>query len=113
MGRLAPDSQRKSPVRRVLEPFDITLRHSKRYQWIRRLFLGFSVFITVGLPLWHLHALDVEGAGLAGDSRWASIARFLPSTPPPFLGAPSSVWVGFFELVDPLEALAAALFRGL
>jgi ferredoxin-type protein NapH len=109
---LAPSSQRKAAVQRLLQPFDITLRHGKRYQWIRRVFLGFSVLLTIGLPMWHLHALDVEGAGLAADSRWAVLSRWLPATPPPFLGAPTSVWVGFFELVDPLEALATAMFRG-
>lgn len=100
-------------VKRALQPFEITLRHGKRYQLVRRLFLGFSVLLTVGLPLWHLRALEVEGAGLAADSRWSDLARLFPDTPPPFFGAPTSVWVGLFELVDPLEALATALFRGL
>ena len=99
-------------MRRTLQPFDITLRHGKRYQRVRQAFLGFSVLLTVGLPLWHLRALEAEGAGLAADSRWASVASWLPATPPPFFGAPTSVWVGFFELVDPLLALATALFRG-
>lgn len=99
-------------VKRVLQPFDITLRHGKRYQLVRKLFLSFSVLLTVGLPLWHLRALEVEGAGLAAGTRWSTVSRFLPATPPPFLGAPTSVWVGVFELVDPLEALATALFRG-
>lgn len=111
---LASDSQRKEPVRRTLQPFDITLRHGRSYQRFRLLFLSFSVLLTVGLPLWHLHALDVEGAGLAANgSRWASLGSWLPAMAPPFLGAPTSVWVGFFELLDPLEALATALFRGL
>lgn len=100
-------------MRRELQPFDITLRHHRRYQWIRRLFLAFSVWLTLGLPMWHLHALDVEGAGLVGDSTWAQLGRWLPATPPPLLGAPTSVWVGFFELVDPLEGLATALMRGM
>ncbi len=99
-------------MKRLLQPFDITLRHGQGYQRLRKLFLGFSVLLTVGLPLWHLHALEVSGAGLAVDSRWSAIARFFPSTPPPFYGAPTSVWVGLFELVDPLESLATALFRG-
>jgi ferredoxin-type protein NapH len=99
-------------VRRALQPFDITLRHGRTYQRVRRAFLAFSVALTVGLPLLHLHALDVEGAGRVADTRWAALASWLPSVAPPFLGAPTSVWVGFFELVDPLEALATALFRG-
>ncbi len=99
-------------MKRALQPFDITLRHGKRYQALRRLFLGFSVLLTVGLPMWHLHALEIEGAGRAADSRWSTLARFLPDTPPPFFGAPTSVWVWFFDLVDPLETLATALFRG-
>lgn len=99
-------------MRRVLQPLDITLRYGKRYQFVRRAFLSFSVLLTIGLPLWHLHALEVEGAGLAADNRWSSVTAGFPDTAPPFVGAPTSVWVGFFELVDPLEALAAALFRG-
>ena len=98
--------------RRQLQPFDITLRHHRNSQRVRQLFLAFSISLTVGLPLWHLHALDVEGAGLAGDSSWARLGSWLPATPPPLLGAPTSVWVGFFELVDPLEGLATALLRG-
>ncbi|MCC6334849.1 MAG: 4Fe-4S binding protein [Myxococcales bacterium] len=100
-------------TRRALQPLDITLRHGRRYQVIRKLFLGFSVALTFGLPLWHLHALDVEGAGIAADSRWAHLAARLPDSPPPFYGAPTSVWVGVLELVDPLESLAVALFHGL
>lgn len=100
-------------TRRALQPLDITLRHGRRYQMIRKLFLGFSVALTFGLPLWHLHALDVEGAGIAADSRWAHLAARLPDSPPPFYGAPTSVWVGVLELVDPLESLAVALFHGL
>lgn len=97
---------------RVLQPFDITLRHGHRYQRVRKGFLAFSVLLTLALPLWHLRALEVEGAGLAADSRWSTVARLFPDTPPPFFGAPTSVWVGLFELVDPLESLATALFRG-
>lgn len=100
-------------TRRALQPLDITLRHARRYQWVRRAFLGFSVALTFVLPLWHLHALDVEGAGIAADSRWAKVAQAMPDQPPPFVGAPTSVWVGVLELVDPLESLAVALFQGL
>ncbi len=99
-------------ARRKLQPFDITLRHQKGYQRARQLFLAFSLSLTFGLPLWHLHALEVEGAGLPGDASWARVSSWLPDTPPPFLGAPTSVWVGFFELVDPLEGLATALLQG-
>lgn len=77
-------------MRRTLQPFDITLRHHHRYQWARKLFLGFSLLLTFGLPWWHLRAVE----------------------PGFFVGAPTSIWVGFFELVDPLEVFATALFRG-
>jgi ferredoxin-type protein NapH len=100
-------------TRRALQPLDITLRHGRRYQRVRRAFLGFSVALTFVLPLWHLHALDVQGSGIAADSRWAKVARVMPDTPPPFVGAPTSLWVGVLELVDPLESLAVALFQGL
>lgn len=98
--------------RRTLHPLDLTLRRAPGYQWARRLFLGFWVAATFVLPLWHLRALDVEGAGLAHDSRWASVAERLPATAPPFVGAPTSVWLWVLDLVDPAEALAVALVRG-
>ncbi|MDP3157363.1 MAG: 4Fe-4S binding protein [Archangium sp.] len=79
-------------MRRTLQPFDITLRHHLAYQRGRQLFLGFSLLLTFSLPLWRLHTLE------AND--------------PSFLGAPTSIRVGFFELVDPLEGLATALMRG-
>jgi ferredoxin-type protein NapH len=98
--------------RRTLIPLDITLRHALKYQWARRSFLAFSVALTFFLPLWHLHALDVEGAGLAVDSRWAGLGAVLPDRPPPFVGAPTSIWVWLVDLIDPTEALGVALFRG-
>lgn len=79
-------------VRRTLQPFDFTLRHHLAYQRGRQLFLGFSLLLTFGLPLWRLHTLEANDAAL--------------------LGAPTSIRVGFFELVDPLEGLATALMRG-
>lgn len=87
---MARASQSLRVVKRALQLHDITLRFGKRYQWVRRAFLAFSCSLTLLLPLWHAWALE----------------------PPPFSGAPTSVWVGFFDLVDPLEALATALFRG-
>lgn len=99
-------------MKRLLQPFDITLRHGRWYQLVRKVFLSFSVFLTVGLPLWHLHALEVASAGRAADSRWSELAKWFPAWEPPFAGAPTSIWVGFFELVDPLETLATALFIG-
>lgn len=98
--------------RRPLQPLDITMRHHMGYQWARRIFLTFSVGLTFILPLWHLRAMDVESAGIAADSSWAKVAKVMPDTAPPFVGAPTSVWVGLFELVDPLESLAVALFHG-
>lgn len=99
-------------MKRPLQPLDLTLRHGRGYQRLRRAFLGFSVALTFVLPLWHLHALDVEGGGRAADTRWAKVAALLPDTPPPLSGAPTSLWVGVFELVDPLESLGVALFQG-
>ncbi len=99
-------------AKRKLHPLDLTLRRARGYQWARRLFLGFWVAATFALPLWHLHSLDVEGAGLAHDSRWAAVGTGLPSTAPPFVGAPTSVWVWVVDLLDPAEALAVALVRG-
>ncbi|MFO0596772.1 MAG: 4Fe-4S binding protein [Myxococcaceae bacterium] len=99
--------------KRALQLHDITLRYGKRYQWVRRAFLAFSVSLTFLLPLWHLRTLDSESAGLANDSRWSSVASTMPSASPPFMGAPTSVWVGVFELVDPLETAATMLFRGI
>jgi NapH/MauN family ferredoxin-type protein len=100
-------------ARRDLQPLDLTLRHARGYQWARRVFLGFWVGATFLLPLWHLHALDVEGAGLAADSRWAQASHGLPDVAPPFVGAPTSVWLAVLDLVDPAEGLAVALFQGL
>lgn len=100
-------------ARRALQPLDITLRHARPYQWARRAFLGFWVAATFALPLWHLHALDVEGAGLAADSRWAAPAGMMPDAAPPFVGAPAAVWVALLDLVDPAIGLAVLLFQGL
>ena len=99
-------------ARRKLLPLDITLRRAKGYQWVRRSFLAFWVAATFVLPWWHLHALDVEGAGLAHDSRWAAAGAAFPSSPPPFVGGPSAVWLWVLDLVDPAEALCVAMFRG-
>ncbi len=82
-------------MKRALQPHDITLRYGGRYQWARRAVLAFSCSLTVLLPLWHAWAVET-----GRDT-------------PPFSGAPTSVWVGFFELVDPLEWLAVVLFQGL
>ena len=97
----------------MLQPFDITLSHGRGNQRARKSFLAFSVLLLVGLPLWHLRALELDGAGVAADTRWSTPARLLSDHPPPFFGAPTSVRLGLFELVDPLQALATALFGGL
>ncbi|MFT3710166.1 MAG: 4Fe-4S binding protein [Archangium sp.] len=81
-------------MKRALQPYDIVLRHGRQYQWVRRIFLAFSVSLTFALPLWHLHAIARE------------------AETPVFSGAPTSVWVGFFELVDPLETLGVVVQRG-
>lgn len=98
--------------RRALQPLDITLRHGRRYQLVRRSFLAFSVALTFGLPLLHLRAATVEGAGLAADSPWAALVGWLPPSAPPFVGAPTSIVLFGIELVDPLEWLGVALHRG-
>lgn len=98
--------------RRVLQPLDITLRYGKSYQLIRKLFLAFSVSLTFGLPLLHLRALSMEGAGLADDSPWARLIRWLPVAKVPFVGAPTSIELFGIELVDPLEWLGVTLNRG-
>lgn len=100
-------------ARRPLQPLDITLRYGRRYQLVRRLFLGFSVALTFGLPLLHLRAASVEGAGLADDSPWAAVARWLPAVQLPIVGAPTSIVLFGIELVDPLVWLGVALHRGL
>lgn len=98
--------------RRLLQPLDITFRHGRRYQLIRKLFLGFSVLLTFGLPLLHLRAVSVEGAGLAADSPWAPLISWLPVVQVPFVGAPTSIVLFGIELVDPLEWLGVAVHRG-
>lgn len=100
-------------ARRLLQPLDITLRFGKRYQLIRRAFLGFWVALTFGLPLWHLHALDVEGSGIAGGTTWARAGAWLPDVAPPLVGAPTSVALFGIELVDPALAVGVAVSRGI
>jgi ferredoxin-type protein NapH len=92
-------------ARRSLHPLDLTLRHGRAWQRSRLAFLTFSVALTVGLPLWHLHSLD-------GQSRWSGLASLFPTAAPPLVGAPTSILLWAIELVDPAEALAVALFRG-
>lgn len=99
--------------RRSLEPLDLTLRHGRRYQLVRKLFLTFSVSLTFLLPLWHLRAADAQGAGIAGDSPWAKVAALFPEKAPPWVGAPTSIELWSVELVDPALALGVALVRGI
>jgi hypothetical protein len=40
------------------------------------------------------------------------VAAVFPRAPPPLFGAPTSIWAGVLELVDPLESLGVALFQG-
>lgn len=97
--------------RRFLDPLDVVLRHRRGYQWTRRLFLAFSVSLTFLLPLWHWHSLNAQSAGRLGGSATQRM-RWLTDAPPPFSGAPTSVNVWLFDLIDPLEALGVALLRG-
>lgn len=99
-------------ARRVLQPLDITLRHGRGYQLARRAFLGFSLALTLGLPLMHLRAASFEGAGLADDSAWARAMKWLPVSSVAVLGAPTSIELFGVELVDPLEWLGVTLQRG-
>lgn len=97
--------------RRALQPLDITLRHGKRYQLARRLFLTFSVSLTFLLPLWHLRSALLEGAGPPLESPYVGLARLLPA-PPPWWGAPTSLRLWAMELIDPSLALGVGLTRG-
>ncbi len=94
-----------------MQPLDIVLRGGRGYQRARRAFLTLSVGLTFGLPLWHLHRLEVEGAGQP-STRWAALAAWLPDAAPPFVGAPTSISLGVVELVDPAEALSVAVAHG-
>ena len=98
--------------RAPLQPLDVVLRHARGYQWVRRSFLAFSVALTVGLPFWHLHALRLASAGRAGAATPLPGPLSLFDREPPFSGAPTSIDISLFELVDPLESTAVALFRG-
>jgi ferredoxin-type protein NapH len=98
--------------RRPLQPLDLTLRHGRWYQRTRIAFLTFSVALVFVVPLWHLHSLDVAGAGFAQDSAWFRLGRAFPDQPPPFVGAPTSVSVFGVELVDPALASGVALVHG-
>jgi ferredoxin-type protein NapH len=98
--------------RRALQPLDITLRHGRAYQLTRKLFLGFSVALTFGLPLWHLRVLEAQGAGIAQGSPWDGLAQLFPVTAPPFVGAPTAIELWGVELVDPLATLSVMVDRG-
>ncbi len=100
-------------ARRVLQPLDVTLRYGRRYQWVRRLFLGFSVCLTFALPLWHLHANEVAGSGLAGGTEWSRLGWGLPDAAPPLVGAPTSISLFGIELLDPSMALGVAVAHGI
>ncbi len=99
-------------ARRPLQPLDLTLRYGRHFQLARRLFLAFSVALTFGLPLVHLRAVSVKGAGLADDSPWARLLEWLPVVEVPMVGAPTSIVLFGIELVDPLEWLGVTLHRG-
>ncbi len=97
--------------RRALQPLDITLRHGKRYQRARVAFLTFSVSLTFVLPLWHLRAAVMDGAGPPLTSPAVGLARLLPA-PPAWWGAPTSLRLWAVELIDPALALGVGLTRG-
>jgi len=102
-------------ARARLQPVDVVLRRARRYQALRRASLAVSLFLVVGLPLWHLRAVGAASAGLSGGGRWAALAGGIGFSrgAPPLLGAPGSVDVFGLELLDPLLVLGVALAHGL
>jgi len=88
---------------------DIRLRRGLLYQRLRRASLALSLVVTIGLPLWHLHAIAVASGGVAGPSRWAALAGALgfPDRAPPVVGGPTSIRVFGLEIVDPVAVVSA------
>lgn len=96
-----------------LQPFDVALRHHRRYTNARRLCLALSVLFTVGLPIWHLRARDAESAGTATRTGLAAARGLgLPSSAPAIYGAPGALELFGLELVDPLPVLSVAVSAG-
>jgi len=108
-------SPRALQARSRLQPLDIGLHHHRSFQWVRRGVLAVSVAFTLGLPVWHLTALDHQSAGLtgfgaAGDAvRSASIGA---TGVPPLLGMPGAFSFFGLEFLDPLALLGVLLARG-
>jgi ferredoxin-type protein NapH len=78
------------------------------YQSLRRSCLTLAFVALLVVPVWHLGRIDVEGAGLAGEGRWAGLARELElsTITPPVLGTPWSIEVLGVEFLDPLAGLS-------
>jgi|CXWL01.1.fsa_nt_gi ferredoxin-type protein NapH len=97
------------PARDPLQPWQLALRHGRRYQWARRAFLTFSVLWIFAVPLWHLKRLLAESAGLADRSRFAGLAQALPwPAGVPGSGAPASLSFFGLDFVDPMFSLSVA-----
>jgi ferredoxin-type protein NapH len=80
-------------ARSRLQPVDVTLRHARRYQWIRRSVLTLSVGLTLLMPFWHLASMH---GGL----------------PPPVVGGAGAIRVLGVELLDPLALASVMLAHG-
>jgi len=101
-----------SSARARLQPLDVTLRHSRGYQWVRRLVLTTSVALTLLLPVWHLAALRHASAGVSGAGAF-DVAAGLPFTAaPPIVGGAGAIRVFGLELVDPLAVGSVMLSNG-
>lgn len=86
-----------------LEPWRLSLRYGRKYQWLRRAFLSFSLLWVFALPLWHLKNLIAQSAGLAARSPFSGWAEALP-WPRWTLGTGAPASLSFFGLdfIDPM-----------
>lgn len=110
---MASTSASAAKARGALTPYDLSLKHHRRYTWVRRSTLGLSLLLTFLLPAWHLRARDAESAGQAARSGLTAVREAgLPSTAPDIIGAPGAISVFGLELVDPLPLLTLALAAG-
>jgi len=99
-------------AQRALQPADLILKRSRRYQRVRRAVLAASVAVVVGAPLWHLRRNVAEGAGLAARSLWATAGPVWAERWAPLVeGAPWTVRVAGVEFLDPLAALSLLATR--
>jgi ferredoxin-type protein NapH len=78
------------------------------YQWLRRTCLTLTLAAMLLVPLWHLGAINAEGAGLADGGRWSEIAEAsgMSTITPQLLGTPWSFEILGIELLDPLAGVS-------